>query len=64
MDRYRIISKKGRIYTLSKTYEEEMKQFNKNVDKFFDAGKLCFLKDGEKEGENETVYLHTLKFYI
>ena len=56
--------KKGRIYTLPETYEEETKQFNKNVDKFFDAGKLCFLKDGKKENGNEIAYLHTLKYYM
>ena len=57
--------KKGKIYSpLRGSYEKEMKQFNTNVDKFYEAGKKCFLKDGKKLGGFETAYIHTLKFYM
>ena len=55
--------KRGRIHNLP-AYEEHMKKFNKNVDKFYEAGTKCFLNDGKKLGGNESAYLHTLKFYM
>ena len=47
-------------------YKVDMKNFEKNVKKFYDCGSRTFLssKQGVSDGDEETFYTHVLRFYI
>ena len=46
-------------------YKKEMSEFNKNIKLFYNAGKHTFLtKNVSSPGDDETFYLHCLRFYI
>jgi len=53
----------GKIYA-HEYYQEQMKEFKKNVDIFYECGAKSFLKKGKKAGGEETAYVHTLKYYM
>ena len=46
-------------------YKKQMLDFNKNIKKFYASGKHTFItKNTATPGDDETFYLHCLRFYI
>ena len=46
-------------------YEKRMEEFNINVQKFYEHGSRTFLSSpGSMDGNQETFYTHTLRYYI
>ena len=45
-------------------YQAEMSQFEDNLKDFYEVGGKSFLTKGDKIGDDETFYMHCLRFYL
>ena len=45
-------------------YKEKLNQFEENLKDFYEVGGKSFLTKGDKIGDDETFYMHCLRFYL